>query len=45
MNGIMDKILLRKREPYEIVKERLKLDDTQIIYQNEGATIFLRNGE
>ncbi len=38
-------ILLTKRKPYEIVKEILKLDNTQIIYQNEGATIFLRNGE
>ena len=38
-------ILLNKRQPYETVKEMLKLDDSKIMYQNEEATIYLRNGE
>lgn len=38
-------ILLNKRKYYEIVKERLKLEKTQIAYQNEGTTIYFRNGD
>ena len=38
-------ILLNKRQPYETVKEMLKLDNSKIMYQNEEATIYLRNGE
>lgn len=38
-------ILLNKRQPYETVKKMLKLDDSKIMYQNEEATIYLRNGE
>ena len=38
-------MLLTTREPYEIVKGKIKLDNTQIIYQNEAAIIYLRNGE
>ena len=38
-------LMLFKSYPYEIVIERLKLNKSQIIYENEGATIYLRNGE
>lgn len=38
-------ILLSKRSSYELIKQRLNLDNVQIVYQNEEATIYFRNGE
>ena len=38
-------ILFNKRNLYEYVTESLKLDNTEIVFGNEGATIFVRNGE
>lgn len=38
-------IILEKREPYQILKEKIETEHAELIYQNEGGKLYIRNGE
>ena len=37
-------VVLEKREPYEILKSKIKIEQAELIYQNEGGKIYIKKG-